>query len=303
MKRLLRRFLALILLLCAAPASAQAHLTETQLAAMPVPPPTEVEAYGTGPLQFGELRVPAGNGPFPVAIIVHGGCWTKGFATLRYMSPLAADLARKGIATWSIEYRQIGDAGAGWPGTFLDWAEGADYVRRLAGRYHLDLTRVVLIGHSAGAHAVLWLANRERLPNDSAVRGSGVPIVPYAVFAIDGPADIAGSFLSRETSICRSPVIEHLMGGTPAAVPSHYAQGNPRALLPSAAPETLVSSVVLTAGEATDYQSAATKLGGRVTVVNLTDAGHFDMLSVDTPSGLQVERLILHALGLTVSGR
>lgn len=40
---------------------------------LPVPPATRI-AYGAGPLQFGELRVPPGNGPHPVVIIVHGGC-------------------------------------------------------------------------------------------------------------------------------------------------------------------------------------------------------------------------------------
>src|SRR5258706_11392617 len=37
------------------------------------PPADERIVYGTGPLQFGELRLPSGAGPFPVAILVHGG--------------------------------------------------------------------------------------------------------------------------------------------------------------------------------------------------------------------------------------
>jgi hypothetical protein len=29
-------------------------------------------------MQFGQLRLPEGNGLFPVAVVMHGGCWTKG---------------------------------------------------------------------------------------------------------------------------------------------------------------------------------------------------------------------------------
>ncbi|HKA47074.1 MAG TPA: hypothetical protein VKD68_02855 [Methyloceanibacter sp.] len=70
-----------------------------------------VQTYGSNALQFGELRLPKGNGLFPVAVVIHGGCWTKGFATLRNTAPLASALAAKGIATWNIEYRQVGDNG------------------------------------------------------------------------------------------------------------------------------------------------------------------------------------------------
>ena len=32
-------------------------------------------AYGPEPLQFGDLRVPPGDGPFPLALVLHGGYW------------------------------------------------------------------------------------------------------------------------------------------------------------------------------------------------------------------------------------
>jgi hypothetical protein len=33
-----------------------------------------VEQYGSDKLQSGELRLPAGKGPFPVVAVIHGGC-------------------------------------------------------------------------------------------------------------------------------------------------------------------------------------------------------------------------------------
>ncbi|RSV20803.1 alpha/beta hydrolase [Sphingomonas sp. ABOLH] len=134
-----------------------------QLHALPVTAPTLVEAYGPDPLQIGELRLPAGPGPFPVVMVIHGGCWTKGYETLAGTAPLASALTDKGVATWNIEYRQVGDTRGGWPGTFQDWGAALDHLRVLARTQPLDLKHVVTVGHSAGAHAALWLAARPRL--------------------------------------------------------------------------------------------------------------------------------------------
>ena len=42
------------------------------------------------------------------------------------MGRLCAALAAEGIATYSIEYRRLGDPGGGWPGTFADVRRAAD---------------------------------------------------------------------------------------------------------------------------------------------------------------------------------
>src|SRR5260221_2160579 len=63
-------------------------------------------AYGAGPSQFGELWLPAGSGPVPVAILVHGGCWQSSYG-LDLIDPMAEDLPRQGIAVWNIEYRRL----------------------------------------------------------------------------------------------------------------------------------------------------------------------------------------------------
>ena len=49
------------------------------LATAPVPPGAQRIAYGSDPLQFGELRVPKTDGAHPLAIVVHGGCWPGTF--------------------------------------------------------------------------------------------------------------------------------------------------------------------------------------------------------------------------------
>lgn len=62
-------------------------------------PPTQTARYGSESQQFGELRLPDGKGPFAVAIVIHGGCWTNGYATARNTAALASALAARGIAT------------------------------------------------------------------------------------------------------------------------------------------------------------------------------------------------------------
>jgi len=94
-----------------------------ELLKMPVAPGARRIAYGTDPLQFGELRVPAGKGPYPVVRIVHGGCWVAKLGNLDehavaldLLRPMAEELTKMGIATWNLEYRRLGSPGGGWPG-------------------------------------------------------------------------------------------------------------------------------------------------------------------------------------------
>ena len=282
-------------LLAVSPVSAK-HLNPNDVAALPSSAPTKTEAYGPDPLEVGDLRLPGGPGPFPVAIIIHGGCFTKGFATTSYMAPLASALTHNGIATWNVEYRQLGDTGGGWPGTYQDWAAAADHLRELAKSYPLNLKRVIAVGHSAGATAAFWVAARSSLPAASEVRGTA-PIGVIAAVAIDGPLDLA-PWIGPDAEICGQPVVTPLLGGTPQEVPSHYAQGSPIALLPFKAQQYLVVSAVLDSKSAADYTARAMAVGDTAHVLTLTDAGHFDMLAPGTPSWLPVEKIILESLGI-----
>lgn len=131
-----RVLLFVLLLICTVAAQNRSPL---DLANAPVPSGAHRIAYGSDPLQFGELRLPSTKGPHPVAIVIHGGCWVAKLGTMDQravamdnMRPLAAALTDSGIATWNIEYQRLGHNGGGWPGTFRDVANAADFLRTLA---------------------------------------------------------------------------------------------------------------------------------------------------------------------------
>ena len=194
-------------------------------------------AYGNGPLQFGELRVPAGKGPHPVVVMVHGGCWVAKLGDLDeravafdLLRPMAAALTDAGFATWNVEYRRLGNAGGGWPGTFEDVAQGTDHLRKIAHENRLDLNRVVAMGHSAGGHLALWLAARPKLPQTSELY-SKKPLRLKGVLDLDGPGDLKAT-LPMQQRVCGAPVITQLLGGTPDEQPQRYREASPIEMLP-----------------------------------------------------------------------
>ena len=102
-------------------------LTVDDLLALPVVPPDVSLAYGPHAEQFGHLYMPAGAGPHPVVVLLHGGCW-RARVNLTYMGGFARALTEDGVAVWNLEYRRL-DLDGGWPNTFLDVAKGADYLK------------------------------------------------------------------------------------------------------------------------------------------------------------------------------
>jgi acetyl esterase/lipase len=194
------------------------------------------------------------------------------------MRPMAAALSKIGIATWNVEYRRVGNAGGGWPGTFQDLARATDSLRELAPKYRLDLRRVVVAGHSSGAHLAMWIAARRKLPASSPLHVAD-PLAVKAIMSIDGPIDPV-AFQAVETEVCPNRAMTQFLGGTPAQRPERYRDASPMTFLPLGVPQELIAGGVMTMfrSQLTDYQTAARAKGDSVTVTPLDGAGHFDML-------------------------
>lgn len=297
-----RRGVALALLLLAIGAGTSLRAGEGKMIstaealALPQPAADHRLAYGPKPLQFGELRLPEGKGPFPVAIVLHGGCWLAAY-DLGYVAGLAEELAQEGIATWSVEYRRVGDEGGGWPGTFHDVAAGADHVRALAERFPLDLGRVVALGHSAGGHLALWLAGRHRLPEGSALT-AGEPLVLRGVVGLAPIADIA-AYAADEGC---GAAIPDLLGGAPATVPERLRLASPIELLPLGIPQRLLvgaADPIVPPAHVRAYVDAARRAGDEVTLIEIPAAGHFEAVVPGSAAWPVVREAVHGLLGLS----
>jgi acetyl esterase/lipase len=243
--------------------------------ALPQPAADMRSAYGPDPNQFGELRLPEGEGPHPVAIVVHGGCWLAEY-DLGYISALARALTDNGLATWSIEYRRVGHAGGGWPGTFLDVGAAADHLRVLAPDRQLDLRRVVAVGHSAGGHLALWLAARQGLPENDSVRGSR-PLALSGVVSLAGITDLAGF----STVVDCGEAVPDLLGGASERLRDRLRRTSPIEMVPLGVTQLLITGALddlVPESQARDYITACREAGDDVTLQTVADAGHFELV-------------------------
>jgi acetyl esterase/lipase len=215
------------------------------------PPPPEADAriaYGPEPLQFGDLRVPDGDGPFPLALVLHGGYWQSTY-NLTHTGHLSRVLTEAGIATWNLEYRCVGVPGGAWPAAAEDLTSALDHLEQLplAGD-----GRVVLVGHSAGGQLALWAAKRARLP---VVALAPVSDVRDAV-ARRGPESAPARYMA----------------------PEHFPDGSPLEQLPLGVPQILIHG---TADDTVPYEMSeryVSAAGGEAELVTLDGARHFELI-------------------------
>jgi acetyl esterase/lipase len=235
----------------------------------PAPPPDLTVSYGDLPEQVVDVRLPAETDHPPV-IFLHGGFWRAEWDRT-HAGPLAADLAAAGWPVAVVEYRRVGHAGGGWPGTFDDVAAGvaaapAAVDRALAARGRPPSPPgAVLMGHSAGGQLALVYAG-----GAAARRLRGVlALAPVADLAEAHALDLDGGAVAA------------LLGGGPADVPAHYAAADPVGCPPR------VPTVVLHGDRDAQvpvtlsrrYATAARAVGGDVTLRELAGVEHFGLIA------------------------
>lgn len=260
------------------PPNPSALMSPADFKALPSRPADYRIAYGEGPDQYAELRVPPSPGPHPVVVLIHGGCWQAAYATLRGMAPLADALKAEHIATWNIEYRRRPDPGSGWPGTYLDVGRAVDHLRSIAAAHRLDLRHVVVLGHSAGGHLAMWVASRPRLPQES-------PLYAPDPLPISGVVNLAGNgdmeaLLQTEITACRAPVVVDMLGGKPSEVPERYIQTSATRMLPLGVRQILVwggRDDRMPAWLGNNHTQAAIAAGDPVRLEILPTLGHFEI--------------------------
>ena len=194
--------------------------------------------------------MPDGSGPFPLAVVFHGGYWQSTY-NLTHTGHMCRALAEQGIATWNVEYRCVGVPGGGWPAAREDVGLAVELAQSLQHR------PLVLVGHSAGGQLALWAAKHAGLP---AVALAPVSDVRDAVER-RGPESAPARFMA----------------------PEHFAEGSPLELLPPGVPQIVIHG---TGDDSVPYEMSQRYVeaaGGEAELVPLENTGHFEPIDPQSP--------------------
>ncbi|UUL82741.1 alpha/beta hydrolase [Sphingomonas qomolangmaensis] len=261
------------------------------------PAPDATIAYGADAMHKVDVWLPAGTGPHPTVVMVHGGCWTSSIADRSLMNWISDDLRRDGIAVWNVEYRGIDLPGGGYPGTFHDVAAATDALRTHAAKYRLDTRRIVAVGHSAGGHLALWLAARPKLPAGSALRTDD-PLPIAHVVSLGGLPDLEATAAATDNG-CGVEVVGKLVGPSPTERGDVYADTSVTRLLPIGVPHTQIvgrEDRIIPIRLPQGFDAAARAAGDDATLTIVPGTGHVELIAPETAAWGQAKRAIRKAL-------
>ncbi len=291
----MRRLLLSLVLVAAACGTSSAVTTSSAAPPVPgtaLPPPAppaglDVEVVSGIAVTAGTQGVlyrPAAGGPWPLVVLAPGGSWRS--ADPGSTAGLARDLASRGAVVLNAGYRLSADE------AFGDVACALAVARASAGDWDADPGRVVLAGHSAGAHVAAVAALAGPAPSaDCAAGGTGAP--PDAFVGIAGPYDV--------TAFAPVPELRRFFGGAPAAVPEAWAAGDPYRHLGSnpAVEIELVhgrTDLAVLPVFSLEFAAALRAAGRDVGLYLVPSANHFDLLDA-AENAAETSAVILAAAG------
>jgi acetyl esterase/lipase len=239
-------------------------------------PPDAVLRYASHDDGLVDVHLPAGPAaPRPLVFFVHGGFWRQEHDR-RHARPLANALAQAGCVVAVPEYRRVGGAG-GWPATGEDVEAALAATPDLLAGIGVPTSTTTLVGHSAGGHLVLWLANQP---------GHGLE----RVVALAPVGDLRKA---AELGMGDGAAVD-LLGGTPEQVPEVYDAADPATRMRTRPP----CDVVVLHGDRDDSVPVQSSRGLKarfdwLDYRELAGVDHFDL--IDPLSGAWPE--VLRAVG------
>jgi acetyl esterase/lipase len=169
---------------------------------------------------------PHEDGHFPAIVQIYGGAWQRG--TPEDQSEFGRYLAARGYVVFAIDYRHA--PRWKWPAQIVDVRSALAWIREHAENYRADVTRLALVGRSAGAQLALIAAYE---PNAPRIRG----VVSYY-----GPVDLAEGYRNppKPDPLGVRGIEEALLGSTPDSVPGRYREASPISYVTRRLPPTLL---------------------------------------------------------------
>ena len=177
----------------------------------------------------GDLYLPAGAGPFPVIVNVHGGYWRRGSRdTYQYWGPY---LAERGYAGFTISYRLTKPGKKAYPEAVQDVRAAVQFMRGSAKELRLDPDRIALWGNSAGAQLAALVA----LAGDSPLLAGGYPQDRFAalpssvklLIGVYGIYDLVGQWRQSQIGNPGDNLVESFLGCSPTQDRRRYFEASP----------------------------------------------------------------------------
>jgi acetyl esterase/lipase len=172
-----------------------------------------------------DVYQPPTAGMHPAVVQVYGGAWQRG--SPHDYGRFAAHLASLGYVVFAIDYRHAPQWK--WPAQMADLRAALEWIRAHGAEYRADVSRVAMIGRSAGGQLALMAAY-------------DAPALPIkAVVNLYGPTDLEDGYRRppRPDPFDVRELEEALLGGSPDQVPQQYRDASPITHVSSASPPTL----------------------------------------------------------------
>jgi acetyl esterase/lipase len=194
----------------------------------PDPRTTSSVVFGApdgSPLRI-DIYSPAVAGPHPAIVQIYGGSWQRGNPGDN--AAFAAYFAARSYVVFAIDYRHA--PRWRWTAQIEDVRNALAWIRRHGGEHGADVTRMAIVGRSAGAHLALLAAYTPGAPPVS------------AVVSLYGPTDLTRGFREppRPDPLNVRSLLSAFVGGTPDEQPDAYRAASPVTYATHVLPPTLL---------------------------------------------------------------
>ena len=190
-----------------------------------------------------DLYVPAGSGPWPAVLLLHGGGWSGG--DRKQLRRQAAYLAERGFFSMAIDYRLAPTHP--FPAGLEDARAALAWLKQHAGEYHIEADKVAAVGSSAGA-------------NLAAMLGAGSGLSPRSDLVEDPSiqAVVAFNGIFNLSTMAPTEMIARYIGTPCSAAEKLCEQASPEAVIHAVPPPFLLLHG--TADQTAPYSQATSML-------------------------------------------
>ena len=229
--------------------------------------------YEGGPVLLDLYRPMGVAGVLPVVLAIHGGFWRDG--SREDMRGISELIASQGYAVAAIDHRLLPQCK--FPDQLADVRHAAGWIRENAGKYHLDATRLLVLGVSGGGQLAALLGLQQQ-PDCLRIAG---------IIDLDGPMDlrVTPPNLVTEATLCQ------YLGASQQEKPDLYAQASPITYVSKDAPPCLImhgtADPLVPFAQAQAMTAALRKVGAPVTFYPMQGVGH-DISNLATPAGQKI---------------